>query len=103
MLSPLTQDEIHPKPTVHDHYEGSMFCRECGGPCHLTGPDLAYTELVRFIFEQGPPAGMVRCSLEAAGVDLEYHERRVKSRRSVYAPVGSSLTIVSDHWHKGKP
>ena len=38
-------------PTVHDHFEGSFNCVECGGRCKLTGSDLAYTALTRAIFE----------------------------------------------------
>lgn len=39
-------------PAIHDHFDGSAHCVECGGPCRLTGGDLDLTMLVRYLFEE---------------------------------------------------
>lgn len=36
---------------VHDHFSGSANCRECEGPCRLTGEELSLTKLVRWTME----------------------------------------------------
>ena len=43
---------VYEAPAVcHDHFDGSAHCVECGGPCKLTGTEMAYTALVRMLFE----------------------------------------------------
>ncbi len=37
--------------TVHDHFDGSLLCVQCKGPCRLPAAEMAYTALVREIFE----------------------------------------------------
>jgi hypothetical protein len=34
---------------IHDHFDGSSNCVECGGPCTLTGDSLHLTRLVRHL------------------------------------------------------
>lgn len=36
---------------VHDHFDGSAHCVECGGTCKLTGDERAVTEVVRWTLE----------------------------------------------------
>lgn len=33
---------------IHDHFDGSMHCVECGGRCTLEGDERIVTELVRW-------------------------------------------------------
>lgn len=42
---------------VHDHFDGSAHCVECGGNCVLTGGDLLATALVRELFEGAVVSG----------------------------------------------
>lgn len=37
---------------VHDHFDGSAHCVECGGDCMLKGSDMLATQLVRQVCEQ---------------------------------------------------
>lgn len=39
---------------IHDHFEGSAHCVECGGPCKLTGDARALTEMIRWRLEARP-------------------------------------------------
>lgn len=36
---------------IHDHFDGSAHCVECGGSCKLTGATLTLTQLVRALCE----------------------------------------------------
>lgn len=36
---------------IHDHFDGSAHCVECGGPCTLTGDSLYLTRVVRDLLE----------------------------------------------------
>jgi hypothetical protein len=36
---------------IHDHFDGSANCVECGGTCKLTGEALQLTRLVRYTIE----------------------------------------------------
>lgn len=36
---------------IHDHFDGSAHCVECGGFCKLTGHDHAVTAFIRFAVE----------------------------------------------------
>jgi len=36
---------------IHDHFEGSANCVECGGFCQLSGEDLETTRFFRFALE----------------------------------------------------
>jgi len=38
--------------TIHDHFNGSAHCVECGGFCALTGEARAVTEFIRFTLER---------------------------------------------------
>jgi hypothetical protein len=81
---------------IHDHYDGSAHCVECGGPCRLVGSELALTRVVRAIFEQfdretlesiyyDPPRpvfGFLRDMLIEAGVDVRKHAARAEKTKS---------------------
>jgi hypothetical protein len=45
-----TREQV-PPAFVHDHFDGSAYCVECGGDCKLTGCELAFTSAVRFTLE----------------------------------------------------
>jgi len=77
-----------PLVQIHDHYDGSAHCRECGGgSCQLTGLDRQITTLVRYLFEeachpQGTlPGPMLRQALGDLGVNLGYHTERALETR----------------------
>lgn len=36
---------------VHDHFDGSAYCRECGGKCQLSQDEQAETAVVRYLLE----------------------------------------------------
>lgn len=69
--------------TIHDHFDGSANCVQCGGKCQLTGADLFATALIRFAFEgaamtgNGLPYVMVS-QMESAGVDVRLFFERAK-------------------------
>jgi hypothetical protein len=42
---------------IHDHFDGSAHCVECGGECRLTGSNLAVTSLVSDIMDHTERAG----------------------------------------------
>lgn len=73
------------KPVVHDHFDGSAHCVECGGHCTLTGSDMAYTALVRALFEVDamgyPLAYYAEAQLTRAGVNVLNFRQRAKLRR----------------------
>lgn len=67
----------------HDHFSGSWHCVECDGPCKLIGVDLAYTALVRSLFEAEALHGqrvayMAQLQLEGAGVDVSKMRERAQ-------------------------
>lgn len=77
---------------VHDHFDGSAHCRECRGPCQLTGAERAYTELVRAVFEDlawnGLPENLyLRGTLADAGVNFDYFLERAKEYRARQAKI----------------
>lgn len=77
---------MYGKATIHDHFDGSARCRECRGPCKLTGADLWATALVRAIFEgqalSGKPAAYyVLRELERGGINVTAFTRRGKEAR----------------------
>jgi hypothetical protein len=45
--------------TIHDHFDGSANCVECGGPCQLDGSDLLATQLLRIGFEYAALSGSI--------------------------------------------
>jgi hypothetical protein len=65
---------INPVP-IHDHFDGSAHCVECGGPCKLTGADLLLTERIRWHLALLARQGWtslplsVQSTLEDAGAD----------------------------------
>lgn len=83
------------KAVCHDHFDGSAHCVECGGPCRLTGSEMAYTALVRSVFDcaafcgQIPPHSMMQ-QLIRSGIDAKKLWNRAsgsmfaKSARKVY-------------------
>lgn len=42
---------------IHDHFDGSAHCIECGGDCRLTGGDALATQLIRGLFEAATVSG----------------------------------------------
>lgn len=68
--------------TIHDHFEGSAHCVECGGKCQLTGDERKVTTLVRYICETAAFTG--RASLgglvDHALRDLDVDPHRFMAR-----------------------
>lgn len=61
---------------IHDHFDGSSNCVECGGECQLTGGNLLATQLARSLVEHAVISGqrvlgMEAHYLEKAGYDPE--------------------------------
>lgn len=62
---------------IHDIFDGSFHCRECSGPCLLTGEARHLTRIVRYLFEMAVLGnnsylvlgGMMQPALEDAGVN----------------------------------
>jgi hypothetical protein len=73
----------NPKPLliVHDHFDGSAHCVECGGECQLAGHELFTTQLIRSLCEsslyQNRPLSM---SLEMTIIDTIGHDRYCELR-----------------------
>ncbi len=71
------------KAVCHDHFDGSAHCVECKGPCRLIGTEMAYTALVRAVFDNAaflgiaPPYSMTR-QMEDSGVPVQNLWRRAK-------------------------
>jgi hypothetical protein len=95
MKHPLKQalDAYDFKPQVHDHFDGSAHCVECQGFCQLTGADMAYTALVRALFDgeawgealnspQEIPYIAIR-QLRSAGVDTARFLARAKANTTL--------------------
>ncbi len=91
----MTRRGEEPKEPVqiHDHFDGSGNCVECGGKCQLRGADRIATELVRWHFEEwardvGFPTEMAKGTMRKAGVDFQAFMRRAKEtdRKSPYQP-----------------
>ena len=60
--------------TIHDHFEGSANCVECGGPCSLKGDERAVSDLIRFTLQTLSAHEMgvnpfIRSALRSLGVD----------------------------------
>jgi hypothetical protein len=90
------------KPQVHDHFDGSSHCIECKGECELTGADMAYTALVRALFEgeawgnQQIPYAAIK-QLERANVNT----RRLRERAQLnHDALKSSPDIKSSRLRK---
>lgn len=62
---------------IHDHFEGSSNCVQCGGECTLVGEKRLLTELIRWMFERWAmgydpgPDMMQRDSLAKFGIRIE--------------------------------
>ena len=65
---------------IHDHFQGSGHCVECGGACRLLGSDRALTEIVRWIYEQwflwGGSNSWVEKTIREAGYDPDKFKKR---------------------------
>lgn len=74
---------------AHDHFDGYAYCRECGGKCRLRGTAMAYSALVRKLFEHEAATGMPLPSLIAeqlasSGIDLvRFRSRAKEGSRSI--------------------
>lgn len=81
---------ISPLIVVHDQFDGSAHCIECGGDCRLTGIERAYTKLVRFTLEHAAilsdVAWVTTCVqssiVEAMGLD-RFHVLRMRAIESM--------------------
>lgn len=72
-----------PMPIIHDHFDGSTNCVECGGDCQLFGCDLAYSNLLRAMFEAEAYHGqkiayMAEWCMRGANVPIEKFRERAK-------------------------
>jgi hypothetical protein len=67
---------------VHDHFNGSAHCVECGGDCRLTGAERALTEMVRWRLEKNPWLNLLeRSTVESVGASVEKLIARAKATR----------------------
>jgi hypothetical protein len=70
---------------LHDHFDGSAHCIQCGGECRLSGAELALTEMIRWQFEAIARGAAFlsyaeRSTLERIGVDIEaFMQRAMRS------------------------
>lgn len=76
---------VIPGVEIHDHFDGSFYCIECGGQCRLTGGNLAATMLVRSMFEAMAYrsgywlSGSDEYALQQCGVDIEKFKQRANA------------------------
>lgn len=68
---------------IHDHFDGSAHCVECGGICSLTGDDVLATHLIRYLFEEWAVSGrypnyLITKAVKDTGIDFEKFKRRAK-------------------------
>ncbi len=65
---------------VHDHFDGSAHCIECGGPCQLEGAEAALTSIIRYVFESlnygNGISYTIQSELVALGVDMDKFRQR---------------------------
>ena len=76
---------------IHDHFDGSMHCVECGGKCRLSGDALTATELARWLLESRARGPSQRAwlnlseqgTLKRAGVDVDrFCQRATEAERA---------------------
>ena len=72
---------------IHDHFDGSAHCSQCGGPCVLEGDDRAVTELLRSLFETAayrqvpiPVTFIGREAIAKLGVDFNLFANRAAGK-----------------------
>ncbi len=80
-----------PMPLIHDHFDGSAHCQECGGSCKLTGADLALTNLIRAMFEANAYHGqawsyMAQLVMVDLGVNIELFKMRARETNKRVTP-----------------
>lgn len=80
MVRPLRLNAAY-GAVVHDHFDGSAHCVECGGDCMLKGSDFLATQLVRHLCEQAavndePLVDYAANILRHAGLDVGAIMRR---------------------------
>ncbi len=74
---------------VHDHFDGSAHCVQCGGICMLTGAEKALTEMIRWRMEaismaHGLGLNMMELgTLKRIGVDVEAFMARARETRDL--------------------
>jgi len=72
-----TQSWVEDGVEIHDHFEGSSNCVQCGGDCRLRGEMRVLTEVIRGMFERWArdylrgPDPMQRNFLTRGGVRIE--------------------------------
>lgn len=49
---PKRKRKVGEAVVVHDHFDGSAHCVQCGGDCRLTGAERLLTDLVRSLLER---------------------------------------------------
>ena len=68
-------------PPIHDHFDGAANCVQCGGDCRLEGAELAFTALLRYLFDgeaygSGFLPAMAIAHLRRIGVDVDAFRKR---------------------------
>jgi hypothetical protein len=71
---------------IHDHFDGTAHCVQCGGKCQLPPAELLASGLIRDLCEQwaagySRPWMMVEMRIKDAGVDLPAFLRRATETR----------------------
>lgn len=79
----MTRRKSRQPAKIHDHFDGSANCIECGGACKLEGDSLALTNVVRAYFEEcvrtkRPVYPWMSHFLKDAGLDIAKHWARAK-------------------------
>lgn len=74
----ITRAWVEDGVDIHDHFDGSAHCVQCGGECRLKGEKRLLTEMIRWSFERwvrgmdaGMPDMLQRQSLAKHGVRIE--------------------------------
>lgn len=69
--------------TIHDYFDGTAHCEECGGPCRLDVEAVLTSNAIRHLSEALARAGygpnmMIRDALQAFGVNVERYWDRAR-------------------------
>jgi len=86
---------------IHDHFEGSSHCVQCGGYCCLEGDDLAVTNLLRSLFETAEYREVPiqlnfigREAISKLGVDFNLFARRAAVARRMKKQAIADLPAI---------